>query len=268
MEAFKAEAPDIELIEAFKAANQVPNFSQEGWRVQAILDKGAILANRQGAVRKFQPGQYLCAENHYPLRENAMVRVFHVANTAGAQPGFYHIFGADSLDAAEGLQLVRLYFNVKLEKAPEFVRVLTKALTRYKIAFTFKIASRKCDFTRVDTAVLYVPYRMLAPLTLVLRGLKAELRDLLDPETPYFTREIFEGVGFAEEPEKQGSFGSNRSELIANALMAARAENTICNKPFLEAFVQQVAQAGLTLDDMHLRPGSKADYSFIEDLAA
>ncbi len=268
LNAFQAEAPDSALIEKFSEANQVPSFEQEGWRVQAMLDKGAVLANRQGAMRKFQPGQFICADNHFPLREGSQIRVFHVAGSAGAQPGFYHVFGANSFDVAEGLHLVRLYFNVRYETAPEFLRILTKALTRYKIAFTFKIASRKCDFTRADTAVLYIPYRMFAPLTLVLRNIMGELQDKLELETPYFTKPIFHGVGFAEEPDQKGSFGSHRSELIAGALLDSRKRSAICPENFSRAFSQRVAQAGLSLDTMHLRAGSKADYSFVEHLAA
>ena len=59
----------------------------------------------------------------FPLRTGSMIRVFHIAGSSGAQPGFYHVFGPDSCDVAEGLQLVRLYFNVKLDKAAEFVRL-------------------------------------------------------------------------------------------------------------------------------------------------
>ena len=76
------------------------------------------------------------------------------------------------------------------------------------------------------------------------------------------------GVGFAEEPEKQGSFGSNRSELIASALLEARDGEKICPVQFSNVFSERVAQAGLTLDAMHLRSGSKADYSFALNLAA
>lgn len=259
--AFQPGAPDDDLIRELDRANQVQSSDQEGWQIQAMLDGGAILARRQGMVRKVPAGQYVCAENHFPLRVGSEIRVIHLRGTWRAQPGFYHVFGADSCDIAEALHLVRLYFNVRLDQAAPFTRVLTGVLDRYRIAFNFKIATRIYDFSRVDTAVLYIPQRMFAPLMQVLRGVLPELLPMLDAQTPYFTRKIAPGIGFAEEPETKGSFGSVRSALVARALLASRDGESICPAQFHANFLSEVAAAGLDPKALHLRAGSIADYS-------
>ena len=150
-----------------------------------------------------------------------MIHLHHHCGSSRAQPGFYHIFGADSLDMTEALHIVRLYFNVRQESAANFIRVLSGGLDRYRIPFNAKITTRPSDFSRVDTSVLYTPQRVFTSLMHVLSTLLRQIAEMLDPCVPYFTRPLCPGIGFAEEPDSKGSFGSHRSELVARAILRA-----------------------------------------------
>jgi hypothetical protein len=103
-----------------------------------------------------------------------------------------------------------LYFNVRLSKAEDFIRVLSGALDRYRIPFNAKIATCPSDYSRVDTSVLYVPQRVFTSLMHVLCTVLGKVMDMLDPDVPYFTSQLVPGIGFAEEPDGKGSFGSQR----------------------------------------------------------
>jgi len=76
-------------------------------------------------------------------------------------------------------------------------------------------------YVRSDAAVLYLDKKHVPVVSILLKSVLAELKDDLNEEIPLFTKKLYKGVGFAEDPGKGMSFGVSRSQVIAEALVEA-----------------------------------------------
>jgi HopA1 effector protein family len=70
--------------------------------------------------------------------------------------GFYFAFGETVASTIEGRPVVRFYWNVPADSAPEFMSKLTSALNVRSVAFTFKCPLSSAGYLRRDTATLYI----------------------------------------------------------------------------------------------------------------
>jgi hypothetical protein len=80
---------------------------------------------------------------------------------------------------------------------------------------------------------------------------------VLGPGTPLFAKRLADGLAFAEDPG--GSFGENRTKILAGAMAATR------GMPVEERIAElrhQFEQRGLSLDRPWLNPGSMDRYEF------
>jgi hypothetical protein len=88
-----------------------------------------------------------------------------------------------------------------------------------------------------------------------------EILTLLDDGEPTFTKRLATGIGLAEDPgSSKHSFGTMRSELLADCILAARVGNSIPIDCFRKRFAAEVHKRGLQMDALFLNPGSKDVY--------
>jgi hypothetical protein len=221
-----------------------------------------VVAARHGRSRRFPPGRFLAADGAAPPRAGSPLTVSFPAGSAALQPGFFHCFGEATPDPDDPTPLVRLYWNVRLAQAPDFVRNLTAVLNRYEIPFEFKLTTRSGDFRRRDNGVLYLSRELFRVAALAIAAALPALTVGLEPDTPLFAKPLARGIGFAEDPGRAGeSFGSARSQLTASALLAAREDRGFSFERFCAAFEAEVARQGLRLEALWLNPGSPDIYA-------
>jgi hypothetical protein len=104
---------------------------------------------------------------------------------------------------------------------------------------------------------LYLDARYYPIAALVVESICAEVQHVLGPSTPLFTKRLADGLAFAEDPG--GSFGENRTKILAAAMVATR------GMPVEERIAElgrQFEQRGLSLDRPWLNPGSMDRYEF------
>ncbi|MBI1494034.1 T3SS effector HopA1 family protein [Halocynthiibacter styelae] len=256
-DAFRATAPDARLIEDLKKANTTRCDIQQGWIVRTPLTDGSVVAERAGIVRKFMPGQFLAEKDTLPIHAGSQLTVTHLAGSMNMQPGFFHMFGQEQSDMAEQQRMIRVYFNLLAPgTAASAAHLLTRALNTYKIPFIYKTATRLTDFSRSDTAVLYLSQRFFRIFHLILTHILKPLRPVLATDIPMFTRSLGPGIGFAEDPDGEISFGAARSKIVAQAILSSRCSTGTYVERFWSDFCQICDARSLDLDALHLNAGS------------
>jgi hypothetical protein len=256
-----ASEPDADVTALIQAANTTRARMEDGWTVEQSRPDGSMVAARHGRSRRFAPGRFLTTDGVAPPRAGSPIMVSFPAGSAALQPGFFHCFGEATPDPDDPAPLVRLYWNVRLAQAADFVRDLTAVLNRYEIPFEFKITTRSGDFRRRDNAVLYLTQDLFRVAALAIASALPRVAGGLEPDTPLFTKPLADGIGAAEDPGRTGqSFGSARSQLTASALLAAREDRGFSFERFCAAFEAEVARQELRLEALWLNPGSPDVY--------
>jgi hypothetical protein len=85
------------------------------------------------------------------------------------------------------------------------------------------------------------------------------------PDIPLFTKFLAPGVGLAEEPDQksaaQESFGLNRCQIVANALLEAWRNGKMGIEERLRVIEQHFAQHFIDIHHPYLNPNSEDIYS-------
>lgn len=251
-----------DLLTALEQANTTRPSVEYDWVVQEHSPNGAVLASRHGRTRSFASGQFLIANGMLPAPPGAPLIVQRAAGSRTQQPGFYYCFSDGFLDANDLSPKVRLYWNVDVAGACALIRLVTGALNRYQIPFHCKITTAPEDFARTDNAVLYLTKDHFQVAALALAPLLQPLARHLGSAVPLFTKRLADGVGFAEDPGGGESFGTSRSKLVAQAVLAARHGELVPYDAFASHFEQVIATAGLAAHALHLNPASEDIYEF------
>jgi HopA1 effector protein family len=251
-------APSDDMTPVLEAANSSRAAWDEGWKIDQMLDGGRILARKGSSARAFLPGEYLTHRGVGSGPEaGALVSIFIAPGSAELQPGYYYAFGETVSEFEENEQVVRFFWNVTKDGAPRLMQSVTRKFNVFQIPFRFKCASRASDYPRRDAAVLYLHSRYYPIAALVIEEVHAELSPWLDAGTPLFAKRLADGLAFAEDPG--GSFGENRSKILAAAMVATRGKSLDERKTEVR---RAFDERGLSLDRPWLNPGSLDRYQF------
>src|SRR5439155_9286866 len=132
-------------------------------------------------------------------------------------------------------------------------------LNAAQLPFRAKVVDEPGGFDRCDAALLVFERRDRQRAVTEAIGIRSALADVLEPQTPALTRPLAPGLGFAEDPDGVESFGTQRCELIAQAVVTA-SELGVADLPGrLELVRERFAAAGASLEAPHLGPDSPGD---------
>lgn len=177
----------------------------------------------------------------------------------GVSPGYLTVAG-DTPFPQGAQQLLRHYWNVSADGAPALIGALGRTLDRHRVAFRLKVVASPLGYDRCDSAVLYT-LRTDHVLTHDLVGAAwRKVARFLANEVPVFCLRLAPGLGLAEDPPGQESFGLNRCRLLAEGLIAAHAAGLDDAPARLTQVIAAFESAGVSLDRPHLNPGSTAGY--------
>ncbi|MFT5095205.1 MAG: hypothetical protein ACI93T_004052, partial [Porticoccaceae bacterium] len=222
--------------------------------------EGQIQVRRGECHRAPVPGEFLfdAGPGMRPqLDDTVSIRV--VRESTIVQRGFYFCFSEELPDQFEEFNSVRVYFNLCPEGAPILLDELTGRLNRLQIPFRFKCPVSRGLFNRRDSGVLYVPWRFWDPARHCVADSLTWTESLIEDDIPLFTKQARAGVALAEDPGRLRSFGQTRCELMAESLvdvwLAGSQHSTESTAE--DAILSRFQQAGLTLDQPWLNPGSR-----------
>jgi hypothetical protein len=258
-----AGAVDAGFVEALSAANAGRERWDRGWAIQQVLPSGQLVAAKGALTRMVWPGEFLAHGGPgVPPRPGAEISLYAPRESRTLQPGFYFAIGEALSDQEDEFAIVRLYWNVRADGAARLVGILTQTLNGFRVPFRFKCLSTAALYDRTDAAVLYLAKRHYRIAAELMADDHPKLRELLEPATPLFSKELADGIGLAENPKTGESFGMHRCRLLAEAVCGAHARGVDTPEGRLGEVVAAFAAAGLSLDRPYLNPGSVDAYEF------
>ncbi|ARV58928.1 hypothetical protein BZZ01_10035 [Nostocales cyanobacterium HT-58-2] len=260
---------DLAFYERLHLANSGEGYFDPGWQVLREESDGTL------AVKKGQLTVHIKRDHHLLGAEQSAVVGDSVAIKMPrnvVQNGFYMAVSDlgryISSDSNIHQQLVRVYFNLSSEGAVAVMGSLTRQLNAIPIPFTFKALYNPTDYRRFDTAVLYFGKRNYAVVRQVLRSVYAECQPYFGEDVPLFTKWLAPGLALAEEPNqkfsKHESFGLNRCQIIANALLEAWQQGDESKVHRMILIIQHFARHGVDLQRPYLNSESDDIYTKLE----
>ncbi|MEM9454153.1 MAG: lanthionine synthetase LanC family protein [Myxococcota bacterium] len=246
-----------DLVGPLLAASEHPVRWSLGWKAVSSNQQGKVVVQRGEQVREVSPHEVVVVpgatgEVHVPAEVNSLA----------IQPGFWHVFGdANRGRSVDGL-CFRLYFNTRAERAPALINALATALNRAKLPFTLKTQTSSAGYRRRDSTVLFVSIALRDLILAAVAPVIEAHRDALDDDVPLFSRKIAPGVGVAEDPGRNESFGMNRSYLVAVGIWNAFAAGVQDVKGRLDSIRTVLREAGLD----PIAPVNEAGSSYRYDL--
>ncbi|MCH2195313.1 T3SS effector HopA1 family protein [Kordia sp.] len=240
-----------EFMNQLSQANASVSGLDYHWKVYNIdTATGNTYIQKNGELRWLQPNGYQFAN---PQQKQAAVNTFvnltRQKENRNIQPVFYHAFSNEMFP--QEVEIGRFYWNVTPEGASKLINALTTTLNDYKIPFQFKCLNHPELYVRSDSAVLYINKKHVQLVAIILNSIIPNLEPYLVDEIPMFTKQLFKGVSYAEDPGKGQSFGMSRSATIAAALVEAFQQEKNTKQTF-DIVVNSLARKGMSLDRLHL----------------
>ena len=131
------------------------------------------------------------------------------------------------------------------EGALDYVRHCTDMLNRERLHFKTKVISDPRAFHRSDAGVLYINRSDLRRALPIVREIHGRLRGKIKPATPLFAKRLAPGLGFAEDPRDDNSFGFSRARIIAGALIRCLVEERCSRSEIVQAMQQSFLHEGI-----------------------
>ncbi len=249
------------LVESLRAAHADTSRWEEGWKVERVSSAGRVIAAKEPVRRVLDPIDYLNLDRPgLPPHPGASVLVCARRDSTSAQAGYWVTFGQSWSHAAPPADLVRLYWNVTAEAVPLLVAELTAKLGDEGIPYSLKCPVDSPGYLRADTAVTFLPASSFDAAATAIRQVHTTNRAHLGADVPRLTKRLAPGLGVAEDPEGEESFGLSRCRLVAEGLAGPLARGESDEHHLLAAVCRSLQAAGIPLGRPHLRSWSSRDY--------
>jgi hypothetical protein len=254
---------DAEWMEKLSRANSSRERWEDGWQVAHTTSNGQVVAKRGGITRILSPGEFVNMNGSGMFfAPDASVRVYVPRESRTMQPGYYFAFGETAVDSADQVSMVRFYWDVSAEGAPKLLQLISATLNQWHVPFRFKTGSNPSNYSRSDSAVLYIPRRYGQITYDLILDTHSRVVPLLRSHVPLFTLRLAAGLAFAEDPGTQESFGLSRCRMLAHGLWLAYQEGAHDAQKRLEIVERQFHAEGVSLDHPWLNAGSANEFEF------
>jgi hypothetical protein len=258
-----SEAPSIDAMsfaQAFSTENAGTGCRESDWTVVEV-DANEVMISKGGLQLNIHPGECAFAQDATP-QAGSLVSVRLPKELLNASPGYYMALGNCGDITPEALPLVRLYWNLRAAGAIEFVRSFTLLLNHAGIYFRLKVLNDPALYARCDTGVLYFYKADHRGVSEAVSTLYSSVARFLNADVPAFTRRIAPGLGLAEDPGTQESFGQHRCRILAEGIIRAHEEKAKSLSDRLKIVEWHFASEGIRLSEPHLNPRSEDNYTF------
>lgn len=251
-----------DLTTELSAANKGQPRWHTHWVVDAITPEGCYWVVKNGERQKLWPGEFICAHGTGQAASiGSHIHIHRPVEASHWQPGFYHAFGETHEPDFDQNELVRFYWNVRVEEAEKLVSAITSEFNRYQIPFRFKCTNLSSLFSRVDTAVLYLSVEHFRLGLHLVMDIHNAIESALDSDVPLFTYALASGLSFAQNPPGNSSFGMERCLRLAKAIRQSHAQASDTEQTGVNGVLQQLENDGLNLQKTHLTPNSRDRFS-------
>lgn len=248
--------PDTRLAEQLSEANQSRSGWDPGWEICRIGVERDVQVRNGDRYCTVPAGQYSFSAGPGMVPQvGDYVSLQVLRESSRIQPGMYFVFGETLGDQYDAADCVRFYFHLDPPGAPRLVELLTTILNRFQIPFEFKCQKYRENYDRLDAAVLYIARRYFDVVSRLVQEVAAGIQEHLRPAVPLLTRQVQAGIGVADDPGGNRSFGQDRCNLIATAMLEVRRDGQVDPREFLAALEHGFASRGASLARPYLNPG-------------
>ncbi|MGH2667184.1 T3SS effector HopA1 family protein [Flavobacterium sp.] len=227
-----------EFINQLSANNHSKDREEQGWQIKSNYSNGYVEVIKEGKTKAVRYSELKDLPNGFVPAIGQTVTVYFSKEDKERQPSFYYVFSNCSFDFSK--KMTRIYWNINSNGAALLIDNITKKLNYYNIPFLFKCLNHPDFYFRRDAAVLYVEDGMMRIVKSLLPEICELMEEYLDDDVPLFTYRYNKGVGIAESPNTQESFGMNRVGIVAGALI-----NSMQLKEPSENIIKQIETAFL-----------------------
>jgi len=252
--------PDAGFLEEMAKANTGTGCFDPGWRV--VAQQAAYVSVVRGGLQ-IRIRATDCVFDGNARRNGEQMVSLRLPNALrNASPGYYLALGDEQLPN-DSAGLLRFYWHVTSSDAAKLMHSVTSALNAKHVTFRFKALTNEADYTRCDSAVLYIQcvhYKAVRPL---LEQIYWEIGPRLHPQVPVFTKELAPGLGFAEQPPSGNSFGMERCRVLAEGMIQGYELRRTSDDERLQVVLRHFEGAGVSPAAPYLNPGSADTYDRI-----
>lgn len=207
-----AEPPLSSAARAMHAGAQ--DYATEAEVVATGVAGVCVVRTRHGR-RALGRGEYATVSGRagMPPQVGDRVRV-HARLGAVVQAGWWRTWGA-GWQRETGREISRVYLHPRTGRGPSLVRAVTAALP-LDGDWLMKIAPTQEGLARPDAAVVYLGGALAAERATVVTAVAG----LTDGDPPPLTARVAPGVGWAQQPDGDASFGESRCAAVAAGHLA------------------------------------------------
>lgn len=256
---------DLKFYEQLHHSNCGKGYFDPDWQILRQESDRSFAVEKGGLTLHINSDRYL-ANPSTPMNVGDRISLLMPRNLV--QNGFYMAVGNAGLNSHAGDRdtTVRIYFHLSPEGAVAVMAGLTEQLNAIDIPFSFKVLYNPSNYDRFDSGVLYFEKSFYSQVLHSLQILHTENERHFRPEVPLFTKQLVPGLSVAEEPDRKfaerESFGTNRCQIIADALLTTWNSGDDSPQNRLESILQNFSSLGLTLQQPYLNANSNDIYSW------
>jgi hypothetical protein len=252
----------MSFVRALSRANAGSACQENGWTLVQINANETVVC--KGGLRLYVQTSECTSTLDRSLQPGYPVSLHLPKEFLNASPGYYMALGNRGDSSAEASTIVRLYWNLRADGAVTFVESFTRTLNQAGVFFRLKVLNDSAAYTRCDAGVLYFQKTDHHCVSEAVSALYSTIAPFLNADVPMFTRRIAPGLGLAEDPGTQESFGQHRCRILAEGIIRAHEENAKSHNDHLRIVESQFASEGIRLSEPHLNPRSEDKYTFAQ----
>lgn len=254
-----SETDAVSFVETLSAANKGSGCHESGWEIQTV-GKDHLVVRRGNLALWVRPEDYT-APTDRALEPGSYVLLHVPKELRGVSPGYYMALSNQEDVYDEEQALVRLYWNLSAKGAAVFIHEATRALNDAGLFFRLKTLNDPRSYNRCDAAVIYFRKLQHAAVMEKMGWVYPKVAAYLKPKTPMFTKAIAPGVGLAEDPGGNESFGQHRCGILADGMIRAYERGAESIGERLDIVTECYVSSGIQLNEPYLNPNSTDVYT-------
>ncbi|MBW4561465.1 MAG: hypothetical protein KME32_09970 [Mojavia pulchra JT2-VF2] len=256
---------DGEFYERLHNCNHGTGYFDPSWEVLRREPDGTMAVTKGGLTLYIEPECHLKPKSQ-TAKAGELVAIWMPKNRL--QNGCYLAvsnFGQERQGNPDAdLGIGRIFFNITPFGAIALMDSLTLELNAAAIPFSFQVLYNPSAYGRYDSGVLYFERSDYPAIRKILQAAYADHESHFNSEIPLFTKFLAPGLSLAEEPIKkfaaQESFGMNRCQIVANALLEAWQKGRNALDERMKTIDRHFARHLIDVQRPYLNPNSEDIY--------
>lgn len=256
---------DWDFYEQLHQNNHGIGHYDSNWQVLSIEPDQTIAVTKDNLTLYVEQECYL-KSSHKSVRVGDLIAIWMPKNRLqnGCYVAVSNLGQENQITAATNLGVGRIYFHITPLGAIALMNILTQELTPTNIPFSFQVLYNPTSYGRYDAGILHFQRQDYPEIHNILEAVYKQHQCYFQPEIPLFTKFLAPGLSLAEEPNQkfapQESFGMNRCQIVANALLEAWEKGKNALEERMGLIEQHFAQHLIDVQRPYLNPHSEDIY--------